>query len=316
MRRTDGSAPELTSADHLSSMPCREDSLHASGTNHESERIFVVSTRRSRRPDPSHLVWSGMPAAAAAAAADESTIVVTNKGLAVPEVGDAAILVECDSGVKGKRGRWTLQIPQQQKGAAASPGSGQHHMHHQYYQIQQQLLHHHSGSGHGFSVAGGGVSAPGSSVAERPSFVPTTIAPQVTTFIHPPAIAYRPIRPSDLKILQEVHEALFPIKYELEFFSNVVHGHGIISWAAVDTNRSSEKCDELVGFVTARVVAATESEEADMLGYEHVSTERTLIYILTLGVIKQYRNLGIASMSYFEQRFDALKLSHVNPSTP
>ncbi|BBN10460.1 histone acetyltransferase MCC1 [Marchantia polymorpha subsp. ruderalis] len=174
-------------------------------------------------------------------------------------------------------------------------GSGQHHMHHQYYQIQQQLLHHHSGSGHGFSVAGGGVSAPGSSVAERPSFVPTTIAPQVTTFIHPPAIAYRPIRPSDLKILQEVHEALFPIKYELEFFSNVVHGHGIISWAAVDTNRSSEKCDELVGFVTARVVAATESEEADMLGYEHVSTERTLIYILTLGVIKQYRNLGIAS---------------------
>lgn len=28
----------------------------------------------------------------------------------------------------------------------------------------------------------------------------------------------------------------------------------------MDTNRSSEKCDELVGFVTARVVAATESE--------------------------------------------------------
>ncbi|KAL2636336.1 hypothetical protein R1flu_007815 [Riccia fluitans] len=104
-----------------------------------------------------------------------------------------------------------------------------------------------------------------------------------------------PIRPSDLQTLVELHEALFPIKYESEFFSNVVHGHGIISWGAVDISRSSDNCDELVGFVTARVVTATENEEADMLGYELGSTERTLIYILTLGVIKQYRNLGIAS---------------------
>lgn len=32
-----------------------------------------------------------------------------------------------------------------------------------------------------------------------------------------------------------------------------------------------------------------------MLGYELTKTDRNLIYILTLGVIKSYRNLGIAS---------------------
>jgi hypothetical protein len=41
---------------------------------------------------------------------------------------------------------------------------------------------------------------------------------------------------------------------------NVVHGKGIISWAAVDSNRSDLQCDELIGFVTARVVTATEGE--------------------------------------------------------
>ena len=49
-------------------------------------------------------------------------------------------------------------------------------------------------------------------------------------------------------------------RYESEFFMNVVHGRGIISWAAVDTSRSDSQCDELIGFVTARIVAAADGE--------------------------------------------------------
>ncbi|XP_062147384.1 histone acetyltransferase MCC1 isoform X2 [Alnus glutinosa] len=110
-----------------------------------------------------------------------------------------------------------------------------------------------------------------------------------------PTIFYRPIQPSDLEILEQIHGDLFPIRYESEFFQNVVNGREIVSWAAVDRSRPNGKSDELVGFVTARIVLAKESEIADMLRYDSLKSDQTLVYILTLGVVDAYRNCGIAS---------------------
>ncbi|KAM0917065.1 hypothetical protein ACQ4PT_009799 [Festuca glaucescens] len=110
-----------------------------------------------------------------------------------------------------------------------------------------------------------------------------------------PSIEYRPIQPSDLEVLEKIHLALFPIRYEREFFLNVVNGHGIISWGAVDTSRSDEGRDELIGFVTTRMIAAKDSEIEDLFRYNNSHKDLTLIYILTLGVVDSYRNLGIAS---------------------
>ncbi|KAL5568257.1 hypothetical protein UlMin_024832 [Ulmus minor] len=110
-----------------------------------------------------------------------------------------------------------------------------------------------------------------------------------------PVICYRPIRPSDLGILEKIHTDLFPIRYESEFFQNVAHGRDIISWAAVDRNQPDGQGDELIGFVTARIVLAKESEIGDMLSYDSSRSDQTLVYILTLGVVDAYRNLGIAS---------------------
>ncbi|KAK1326885.1 hypothetical protein QJS10_CPA01g02944 [Acorus calamus] len=112
---------------------------------------------------------------------------------------------------------------------------------------------------------------------------------------HCPNIVYRPIRPSDLEVLEQIHAALFPIRYEMEFFLSVVNGHDIVSWAAVDTNRPDSQSDELIGFVTARVVSAKESEIGDMLRQNPSRKDETLVYILTLGVVKPYRNHGIAT---------------------
>ncbi|KAL8469396.1 hypothetical protein ACS0TY_032289 [Phlomoides rotata] len=110
-----------------------------------------------------------------------------------------------------------------------------------------------------------------------------------------PIIAYRPVQPSDLVILERIHGKLFPIRYETEFFHNVVNGNGIVSWGAVDRSRPEEQSDELIGFVTARVVSAKESEIEDLLSFDSSKADQTLIYILTLGVVDSYRNLGIAS---------------------
>lgn len=110
-----------------------------------------------------------------------------------------------------------------------------------------------------------------------------------------PSLLYRPIRPSDLQILQNIHSDLFPIRYEAEFFHNVVTGHDIVSWGAVDRSRPSPQCDELVGFITVKTVLAKDSEISDLVRGDSSTLDRTLIYILTLGVVESYRNHGIAS---------------------
>lgn len=56
------------------------------------------------------------------------------------------------------------------------------------------------------------------------------------------------------------HIIMLTFRYESEFFQNVVNGQDIVSWAAVDRNRPNGRSDELVGFVTARIVLAKESE--------------------------------------------------------
>ncbi|KAL5837058.1 hypothetical protein ACOSQ3_014227 [Xanthoceras sorbifolium] len=120
-----------------------------------------------------------------------------------------------------------------------------------------------------------------------------------------PTICYRPIRPSDLGILEQLHADVFPIRYESEFFQNVVNARDIVSWGAVDRSRSDGRSDELIGFVTARIVLAKESEDSyqltsflqigDFLSYDSSRSDQTLVYILTLGIVETYRNLGIAA---------------------
>ncbi|RID68592.1 hypothetical protein BRARA_C00740 [Brassica rapa] len=114
------------------------------------------------------------------------------------------------------------------------------------------------------------------------------------TSLRRPSICFRPINPSDLERLEQIHRDLFPIRYESEFFQNVVNGGDIVSWAAVDRSRPDGHSEELIGFVTAKFVLAKESEISDLIRYDSSKGEETLVYILTLGVVETYRKLGVA----------------------
>lgn len=111
--------------------------------------------------------------------------------------------------------------------------------------------------------------------------------------LYSPAISYRPIQPSDLDVLVRLHTDLFPVRYEPEFYQKVVTGQEL-SWGAVDRNRPNGQNDELIGFVTARILPAKDSEVEDLLNC-NMSSDLKLVYILTLGVVDSYRNHGIAA---------------------
>lgn len=64
-------------------------------------------------------------------------------------------------------------------------------------------------------------------------------------------------------------------RYDLDFFQNVVNGLGIVSWGAVDISRSDGLIDELVGFVTTRIMTVKESEVAKL----HKTSREKLIFL-------------------------------------
>lgn len=97
---------------------------------------------------------------------------------------------------------------------------GQQHKLHPLYELHPQLLQHQSGDEHNYVANAesepvstsvflelSDVSGSTTAVAVAP-----TVPPRVPVINHRSSISYRKIRPSDLEVLQGMHEALFPIK--------------------------------------------------------------------------------------------------------
>ncbi|CAI5957961.1 unnamed protein product [Closterium sp. NIES-65] len=112
--------------------------------------------------------------------------------------------------------------------------------------------------------------------APAPLTPPLPCCPAATCPTHTPSHSVRshsapPVAPShhashnawDMGDLKALHEATFPIAYESEFYSNVVHHRGIISWGAVDPCQP----DRLVGFLTARLVPPAEAQRDWLVGF-------------------------------------------------
>lgn len=96
---------------------------------------------------------------------------------------------------------------------------GQQHKLHPLYDLHPQLLHHQSGNETSYGNKVESEPGPSSGFLEASDVsgpttaaVVPTVPPRVPVINHRSSISYRKIRPSDLEVLQEIHEALFPIK--------------------------------------------------------------------------------------------------------
>jgi ribosomal protein S18 acetylase RimI-like enzyme len=122
-------------------------------------------------------------------------------------------------------------------------------------------------------------------------------------------VVYRPVEPTDVDRVKELHEAWFPVRYEDAFYTKVVNcgADHRPYFTTVATLRSTGL---IVGMVTANVIAEDDCDEKDDLLSSLSFSQRKVAYILTLGVDAQYRQNGLGRImldmlrQYLEGRSD------------
>ncbi|KAH8582112.1 span like family amino acetyltransferase [Cryptosporidium sp. chipmunk genotype I] len=141
-----------------------------------------------------------------------------------------------------------------------------------------------------------------------------------------PIIDFRRVLPGDVTQLEELHKELFPIIYDRQFYEGIASGitHGWVAvWKLSESSKSSyfESDELIIGFVTTsqdcRIIKDNDykhviksipesfllqelREKIQDESFEispspfGVSVYKYLVYILTMGVVEEFRFLGIA----------------------
>ncbi len=140
------------------------------------------------------------------------------------------------------------------------------------------------------------------------AFPPGAPAPQMLPFgisdVSPASsmegVTLRQIESSDLKELKCCHDEVLEISYPDDFYFKATHAcEGISGWVAHVTTGEGKK---MAGFVTVQLQDASDNRvaEEDLVDCRHMLmpnfwSKRKLIYILTMGVLPNFRKRGIAT---------------------
>ena len=130
----------------------------------------------------------------------------------------------------------------------------------------------------------------------------------------------RSVQEKDHKVIKELHEEFFPVRYVDQFYDDAVLGKGIggdelytllvIDSAGVDSvdcvGDNAKAGEIIVGFLFGQFMHTNACEERSLFNAETMPAK--IFYILTLGIRKEYRQTGLASslvqMSYEYARQD------------
>ena len=125
-------------------------------------------------------------------------------------------------------------------------------------------------------------------------------------------LEYRTILPSDLIEIKELHEEFFPVRYVDEFYNDAVQSKGMygepLFSIIISTNKDcaeNKNKSNIIGFILCQFLNTHTCEEKNIFAQNN--TPAKVFYILTLGIKKEYRNMGLArdlvskSVAYAEQ---------------
>lgn len=107
----------------------------------------------------------------------------------------------------------------------------------------------------------------------------------------------RPFLPSDIDEVRVLHDELFPVSYSDKFYADLAIGigprnHSVHSLIAVQ--RDNDTKESIAGFLFAQFEDIPSCEDADIL-FPHDEKPKQMMYILTLGVRREYRRSGLGS---------------------
>ena len=107
-------------------------------------------------------------------------------------------------------------------------------------------------------------------------------------------LVFRPIESSDFEQIKALHDELFPIKYDDNFFVKACQGIGIrdgriFSSIAVQNG-------EIIGFVLAQLFDYYSDQVDDTDLFAFTASKKKVCYIITLGVTKRLRKTGLGTI--------------------
>lgn len=106
-------------------------------------------------------------------------------------------------------------------------------------------------------------------------------------------VVYRSVLTDDFHEIKRLHEAFFPVQYSDQFYVDACNGKGMRGGSLYSTVAVHQS--RIVGFALAQLLPYPEQTEDRDLFPNYQFTPTYACYILTLGIVDEFRRLGLGS---------------------